>query len=352
MILKGYIFSRPFFEERVPQHVQNIIIRNFCKKNNYEFLLSSTEYNKEKSVFILMEILENLKNLDGLIFYSLLQLPANKKERFHLYKKILDNKKSLHFAVEDISVKNKNDLKNIEEIFTIKLSQMSTKNLYKLGKLKNFVSYRHKKVKRNYVQRVNSEKIRCMKISKKYSFDYWDGNRKFGYGGYKYIPGYHKHLAEKIISNYSLNNNSRILDIGCGKGFLLYEIKKILKDIKVYGTDISTYAKKNSIIKIKKNIKTHDARKKFNYSNNFFDLVISINMLHNFKLSEIHNFLLQIEKIGKNKFICLESFRNEKEQFNLQCWALTAETLIDVASWKWIFERSRYTGDYEFIYFE
>ena len=352
MILKGYIFSRPFFEERVPQHVQNIVIRNFCEKNNYEFLLSSTEYNKEKSVFILMEILENLKNLDGLVFYSLLQLPINENERFLLYKKILQNKKSLHFAVEDISAKNKKDLKNIEEIFTIKLSQISKKSLYRIGKLKNFVSFRHKKVKRNYLERVNSEKIKCMKISKKYSFDYWDGNRKFGYGGYKYIPGYHQHIAKKIISNYSLTNDSRILDIGCGKGFLLHEIKKILKNIKIYGTDISPYARKNSITKIKKNIKIHDARKKFNYSDNFFDLVISINMLHNFRLSNIHNFLLQIEKIGKNKFICLESFRNEKEQFNLQCWALTAETLIDVESWKWIFEKSRYTGDYEFIYFE
>ena len=68
-------------------------------------------------------------------------------------------------------------------------------------------------------------------------------------------------------------------------------------------------------------------------------------------MNEIANALKEIERLGKSKFVCVESFRNEKEQFNLQCWALTAETLIDTNSWKWIFNQSNYTGDYEFIYF-
>lgn len=190
-----------------------------------------------------------------------------------------------------------------------------------------------------------------MKIAKKYEYDYWDGDRKYGYGGYKYISGYHSDLAKKLIKEYSLNNNSKVLDLGCGKGFLLYELKKILNDIEVVGIDISRYAKLKSKKEISRFIKKKDLKKKLNYENNSFDLVISINTLHNLKLEYVTKCLKEIERIGKSKFICVKSYRNENEQFNVQCWALTAETIIDTNSWKWLFKTVSYTGDYEFIYF-
>jgi hypothetical protein len=102
---------------------------------------------------------------------------------------------------------------------------------------------------------------------------------------------------------------------------------------------------------VKKNIKIYDINNKLDYVNKFFDLVISINTLHNLKLKNLYQCLQEIERIGKSKFVCVESYKNEEEQFNLQCWALTAETLVDSESWKWIFNISGYTGDYEFIYF-
>ena len=80
--------------------------------------------------------------------------------------------------------------------------------------------------------------------SKKYAFNYWDGKRKYGYGGYKYIAGRWKKVAKNLIKKYKLNNNSKILDVGCGKGFLLYEIKKLLPSIEVKGFDISKYPSK------------------------------------------------------------------------------------------------------------
>ena len=214
------------------------------------------------------------------------------------------------------------------------------------------MTYNHKKTARDYLDRMNNNKTQCMIISKKYDYNYWDGDRKYGYGGYRYIKNYHLNLAKKLIKDYSLNNNSKILDIGCGKGFLLYEIKKILKNAKLYGLDISKYAKKNAKKEIKNNIKIWDANNKINFNNKYFDLVISINTLHNLKLKNLYQCLQNIERVGKSKFICVESYRNEKEQFNLQCWALTAETLIDIDSWKWLFSLSGYSGDYEFIYFE
>ena len=94
MKLKGYIFSRPFLGERVPQHIQNIVIRDYCAKNNISLLLSATEYTVEGSLYILSELIDNLKNYDGIIFYSLFQLPVDKEDRHKVYNTILKKKKT------------------------------------------------------------------------------------------------------------------------------------------------------------------------------------------------------------------------------------------------------------------
>ena len=357
MNLKGYIFGRPFLGERAPQHIQNIILQDYCRKKSFNLLLSATEYAMQRSSLILFELIDDLKKYDGIIFYSLLQLPEEQKIRIKLYKKILLEKKSLHFAVENILVNNKEGISRIENIFLMQLmlyeKNHEDRNSYKkLGSIKKYLTTNHKKTSRNYLERMNNNKIHSMKIAKKYSFDYWDGDRQYGYGGYRYIKNYHKLVAQKLIKDYSLNKDSKILDIGCGKGFLIYEIKKILNCKNIYGSDISKYAIKNCKREIKKNIFYHDVRNKLDFADSYFDLVISINTLHNIKLPKLFNSLKEIERVGKSKFICVESYRNEKEQFNLECWALTAETIIDKESWLWLFKQARYTGDFEFIYFE
>ena len=115
----------------------------------------------------------------------------------------------------------------------------------------NLMTNNHQKTKRNYISRMINSKAKCMVEAKKYGKNYWDGPRKFGYGGYKYIPGRWKDVAKKLIKKFKLTNNSRILDIGCGKAFMLYEIKKILPKIYIKGFDISKYAIKNAPIEIK-----------------------------------------------------------------------------------------------------
>jgi sporadic carbohydrate cluster protein (TIGR04323 family) len=350
--LKGYIFSRPFFNERVPQHVQNIVNKNYCQKNNFNFQMSATEYAMEGSIYILHELIKNLKNYDGILFYSLLQLPIKEKDRNLIYKKILKKKKQIHFSVENISIKNQKDLKEVESLFKInQINSHSTNKKFKLGNQKNYVTFRHLKSKRNYLERMTDDKIKSMKISKKYDKNYWDGDRKYGYGGYKYIEGYYTYLAQKLIKDYRLTESSRILDVGCGKGFLMYELQRLLKSKNVFGCDFSRYAIKTSKKEVKNNIIYHDARKKFNFKDGYFDFVFSNTTLHNFKLPDLYNSLKELQRIGKKKYICIESYRNEKEQFGVQCWALTAETLIDTKAWKWLFKMSGYTGDFEFIYF-
>ena len=106
-----------------------------------------------------------------------------------------------------------------------------------MGSLQKIVTPLHVLTKRNYLGRMNDDKVYCMDIAKKYENDYWDGDRRFGYGGYKYIPDRWKTVAESLINTYQLDGNSSILDIGCGKGFLLHEIKLILPKIKILGSE-------------------------------------------------------------------------------------------------------------------
>ena len=207
------------------------------------------------------------------------------------------------------------------------------------------------KPQRDTSKRASEKNEEIRKIARKFDFEFFDSDRKYGYGGYNYIPGYHTDLAKNIIKKYKLNNNSKIWDVGCGKGFLAYEIKWIIKSEYIYGTDISTYAKKNALKDFKNNIKIHNLTNKFLYKNNYFDLVLCTNVLHNLRIEEIVLALQEINRISKKQFVCVESYRNEKEQFNLQCWALTAETLVDVKTWKWILKLSKFKGNYEFIYF-
>ena len=120
--------------------------------------------------------------------------------------------------------------------------------------LREFIKTLHKSTKRKYIPRMLNEKVKCMRIAKNFSKSYWDGSKKYGYGGYKYIEGRWSKFALDLIKCYRLNNDSNILDIGCGKGYLLFEIKKILPNVRIFGIDISQYAIKNSKIEIRENI--------------------------------------------------------------------------------------------------
>ncbi len=221
-----------------------------------------------------------------------------------------------------------------------------------LGSLKTYITELHQSTNRSYLDRMIDEKVSCMIEAKKYSFNYWDGDRKYGYGGYKYIPNRWKPMAKKLILDYNLNENSKILDVGCGKGFLLLEIKKLLPRISIVGFDISEYAINNMPDELKTNCFVYDAKNQFEFKDKEFNLVISINTIHNLKLYDLKNTIKEIERVGEKQYLATESFRNEKELFNLQCWALTCESFFDHDTWIKIFEECKYTGDYEFIYFE
>ena len=216
----------------------------------------------------------------------------------------------------------------------------------------DFITNHHKKTKRNYLERVNKvNKAESAIKAKKWDYDYWDGSRDVNYGGYKY-DGRWKPIAKKMINHYKLKSDSKILDVGCGKGFILYEFKKLLPNSEIKGLDISSYAIKNSKDEIKKNLVLGHANS-LPFEKDYFDLVISLNTLHNLHCYDMKKALSEIERVGKsNKYICVESYRNEFEKMNLLYWQVTCECFFTPEEWKWWFDLVGYKGDHSFIYFE
>ena len=220
-----------------------------------------------------------------------------------------------------------------------------------MGRLVELVTPLHKATPRKYIDRMVDDKVNCALRAKEYEFDYWDGDRRFGYGGYTY-DGRWKPLAEKIIEMYALNSDARILDVGCGKAHLLYEISLLLPDAEIVGFDISKHGIGDAPEGIRSRLFNYRAQDRYPWGNSHFDLVLSIGCLHNLRLFELQTAIEEIERVGKQKYILVESYRDEQELFNLECWALTAEAFLDTAEWIWLYQHFGYTGDYEFIYFE
>ena len=220
-----------------------------------------------------------------------------------------------------------------------------------MGRLLNLQTQVHKKTERNYFQRMKDKKPECARIARRFDKDFFDGERKYGYGGYKY-DGRWESVARGLIEFYNLPQDAKILDVGCGKGFLLYEFKKLLPDAVIKGFDISKYSIENAKKEVRETLFTHKAEDAYSFKDEEFDLVVSLMTLHNLWMDGLKRALSEIERVGKNKYVTVEAYRNEKELFNLQCWALTCEQFFRPQEWVWLFNEFGYTGDYEFIYFE
>lgn len=216
----------------------------------------------------------------------------------------------------------------------------------------DFISHIHKKTKRDYLGRVQEiPKAKAATIAKKFDEEYWDGDRKYGYGGFKY-DGRWLSVAEKLAAHYKLKPGQKVLDVGCGKGFLLYDLTHAVPGLEVFGIDISKYAIKCSKEEIRNSLKIGSATT-LPFEDNYFDLIISINTLHNLPCYDLEKALKEIQRVGgKNKYIVVESYRNEEEKVNLLYWQLTCESFYSPEEWNWWFNHCKYDGDYSFIYFE
>jgi len=216
----------------------------------------------------------------------------------------------------------------------------------------DFISIIHTQTKRDYVERVTQyDKAECAAIAKRFDSDYWDGERQYGYGGYKY-DGRWRPVAEAMAKHYELQPGQRILDVGCGKGFLLYEFTQAVPGIEVVGLDISQYAIDNAKEEIRPFL-VQGLAEKLPFADKSFDLVYSITTLHNLYVYDLKKAVQEINRVSrKNAHIAVESYRNEREKANLLYWQLTCECFFTPEEWQWLYQEWGYKGDYSFIYFE
>jgi len=219
-----------------------------------------------------------------------------------------------------------------------------------MGVLREFFTPLHLRTLREYLPRMQDDKVHCMQVSKQYGKDYWDGDRRYGYGGYQY-DGRWKPLAQSIIDIYGLTEQSSILDVGCGKAHLLWEIKKLLPGARVQGFDTSDWALASAPEGIRPFLFKHCAQEPYPFADKEFDLVLTLGCVHNLEIFDLKKALQEISRVGKRAYLLTESYRNEQELFNLQCWALTCESFFSQHEWVWLFQEFKFSGDYEFIYF-
>lgn len=219
----------------------------------------------------------------------------------------------------------------------------------------DFLSVVHKSTQRDYLARVNNAeypKAKAAELAKKWGFDYWDGDRRINYGGYYYREGRWEKVAKAMADHYGIKAGDKLLDVGCGKGFLLFDFTKVVPGVEVFGIDISEYAIENSKQEIKPYLQVANANQ-LPFADHSFDLVFSLNTLHNLHCYDLDKALREIERVGKsNKYICVESYRTETEKANLLYWQVTCEAFNTPEEWQWWFKQTGYTGDHSFIYFE
>ena len=217
----------------------------------------------------------------------------------------------------------------------------------------DFITQQHTSTKRDYVGRVMAhDKATCATVATQWGRDYWDGERQFGYGGYSY-DGRWRVVAEAMVAHYDLKPGDRILDVGCGKAFLLYEFTQVVPGIEVVGIDISQYGVENAKEEVRNNLKISSATE-LPFEDGYFDYVYSINTLHNLKINDLFQSFAEINRVKRSdkSHITIEGYRTEEEKVNLLYWQLTCESFFRPEEWEWIFERAGYKGDYGCIFFE
>lgn len=182
-------------------------------------------------------------------------------------------------------------------------------------------------------------------MARQFGREFFDGDRLWGYGGYKY-DGRWVSVVERFRDYYGLTPESSVLDVGCAKGFMLHDFMQVIPGIKVAGLDISQYAIENAMEDVKPFIKVANAID-LSFSDKSFDLVISINTVHNLEIEECKQAIAEIERVKKkNAFLVLDSYRNPQEEDRMRKWNITGKTILSVTEWLRVFEEVGYTGDY------
>jgi SAM-dependent methyltransferase len=199
---------------------------------------------------------------------------------------------------------------------------------------------------RNLDERLASKTEEIREIARRFDRDFFDGDRKHGYGGFSYNPKYWELVIPDFVKHFGPLDGKSILDVGCAKGFMLYDIKRLIPSAEVTGIDISKYAIENSMPEVRSSLVVGNANS-LPFASNAFDLVISINTVHNLELKECKEAIQEISRVSKGAaFLTVDAFSTEEERERMMAWNLTAKTILSVDDWKTLFQEIGYEGDF------
>lgn len=202
------------------------------------------------------------------------------------------------------------------------------------------------RTKRNVQERGATKTDADRALARQFGKDFFDGDRKVGYGGFSYNPRFWQPVIPTFQKFYSLKPGDKVLDVGCAKGFMLHDFKELMPEIEVRGIDISSYAVENGHPNVKQDLQVADARK-LPFEDNSFDLVISINTVHNLDGDDLIQAFKEIDRVSrKGAFITVDAYRDEIEKEAMFAWNLTAKTILHVDEWKALFKKIGFKGDY------
>ena len=202
------------------------------------------------------------------------------------------------------------------------------------------------KTKRNLEERLASKTDADRAIARQFGRDFFDGDRNHGYGGFNYMPRFWQPVIPTFKDYWDLTPNSSLLDVGCAKGFMLHDLAESIPGITLKGIDISEYAIKNAMVDMKSHVQVANATQ-LPFPDKSFDVVISINTVHNLDRNDCAKALQEIERVSRcHSFITVDAYRNDDEKERMNAWNLTAKTIMSVEEWITFFKDIGYTGDY------
>lgn len=200
--------------------------------------------------------------------------------------------------------------------------------------------------KRPIEERATLVTERHREIARQFGKDYFDGDRLCGYGGYSYHPRFWQATVKRFWDHYRLADDAAVLDVGCAKGFMLHDFKELMPTLNIAGIDISEYAIEHAIGTVKPFLRVGNA-KELPYEDHSFDLVVSINTIHNLSIEDCKQALREIHRVSRRySFITVDAWRTEEERHRIMKWNLTALTYMHVNEWKSLFAEVGYTGGY------
>ena len=222
---------------------------------------------------------------------------------------------------------------------------MLTKSKETTGKELDLLA-NYPKANRNLKERLENKTDSDRNIARRFGKQFFDGDRRYGYGGFNYSPKFWQPVVPTFVDYWKIGPGFKLLDVGCAKGFMLFDFLQIVEGIEVAGIDISDYAIENAISPVADFVQVANA-KLLPFEDNSFDGIISINTIHNLEINECFQAIREIERVSKgNSFITVDAYSNSQEKERMMAWNLTAKTILSINDWKSLFNEAGYTGDY------